>query len=247
MANKGNKVSGKTVGKQRDTNGACSWLCARPPAWYLASVLIVLGAFPANAFAARTSLPSPQRSAVPAACLGGDDYNATSEADVIVAGLVQAWQVFGRPQLPGSLVAIRLTLAIDRIFKGRMAGTASVIDTTSLLQDPHGQQFWLGGRETCGAFDDDPTGAYVIIGLTRWRDGTYRTELRRTFFVGAGSRGAEYQQALNRLTALNPHQLPDTAAPAFEACRMVAISVLLLAGGYTVRSRSRWMPPRSRR
>jgi hypothetical protein len=135
------------------------------------------------------------------ACSAGDDFDPIAGSELVVGGWVIAWQ--DRPDLStmGELHAVAIDLQVDRVFKGTLPAGFEVIDNGSYMPGADG---WFGGLGACGSFDADPTGSYVIAGLSRAEDGTYQMNRLRTFFVGKAPSGSNYETALARLSRIAP-------------------------------------------
>jgi hypothetical protein len=75
---------------------------------------------------------------------------------------------------------------VELTLKGPASPTVEALDVASLINDRQGpiSGKWGGSGGSCGAFDVDPTGKYVFLALVRAEDGTLRTSLPLTFFVG---------------------------------------------------------------
>jgi hypothetical protein len=92
---------------------------------------------------------------------------------------------------------VRVTLNVEASFKGNAGpGAIEFYDTASLFREGQGPPGWHGSSGSCGAFNADPTGHYVLLGLARAEDGTLRSHLLRTFFIGERSEfsGARYDR-----------------------------------------------------
>jgi hypothetical protein len=145
------------------------------------------------------------------ACSTGPEFNPVAEADLIVGGRIVGWE-----ELPGGsnspFTPIRLTLEVDQHLKGAASATVTFVDQSSVYSS-NGQIVWAGASGSCGAFDSDPTGQYVVLGLDTAPDGGLASNLLLTFFNGAEPSGEAYTRALERLTAL-AERLTPTAEPA---------------------------------
>ncbi len=149
------------------------------------------------------------------ACSVGPDFDAVESADIIVAGRVTGWELIthftrwdpksAEPPVDdrnyyGPYQPIRLYLEVERVYKGPRVTSIGIIDAAS-LEIYDGVQQWVGSSGTCGAFDSDPSGQYVILGLGHDRFGRYRPSLPLAFFVGAEPAGDRYERALKRVNA----------------------------------------------
>jgi hypothetical protein len=135
------------------------------------------------------------------ACSAGEDFDPIGSADLVVGGWIEGWRE--RPDLStmGELQAVELDLRPERAFKGSLPADLVVIDSGSYF--PRSGD-WHGGAGACGSFDADPSGLYLIAGLTRAQDGTYRMNRLRTFFLGQSASGIYYDKAVTRLTQIAP-------------------------------------------
>jgi hypothetical protein len=151
------------------------------------------------------------------ACSAGADFDPLADATVIVGGRITGWDlgpptpIAGPP--PGlSNVPLRVTMAVEHAFKGQPTSPLTFLDYGSHLAVGHAATRYpdlsvgVGG---CSVFHtDDPTGQYVVLGLSRRADGQLVASRLLTFFLGDGPHGATYAQALARLAVLGPAKLP---------------------------------------
>ena len=150
------------------------------------------------------------------ACSAGPDFDPVKDSEVIVEGRLLGYEILPDApiaELPKSdgtqdpYVPIRVDMAVTRVFKGDVAGgVIAIVDPVSLgapLSGSEGRR-WIGSGGACGAFDEDPTGKYAIMGLSEQDDGTYRPNRLRWLFYGDGPSGEAYQRALTRLSVLPP-------------------------------------------
>jgi hypothetical protein len=146
------------------------------------------------------------------ACSAGDDFNPVESSEVVVAGYVTGWDEVSSPAGPPTYQPVRLTIQVDRMLKGAAQDFLYVYDVASLINQSQRQMsgHWAGGGGACGAFDADPKGKYVVLGLSRSsEDGSLRTNRLRTFFVGdkselTGEREAEILGHLSRFGLIVP-------------------------------------------
>lgn len=145
------------------------------------------------------------------ACSVGPDWNPVAESDIIISGVVTGWQRVPHPAGSPDMGfdAIRLSIAVEDVLKGEAGGNLAAVDTASLHKDT-GQ--WLGSSGACGAFNADPTGLYVFLGLRRAEDGSLRTSLPQMFFIGERESfaGARYVRTGEILTSFGLTRLPAT-------------------------------------
>ena len=155
------------------------------------------------------------------ACSAGPDYNPVTASDLIVAGRVTGWELTepdpsserakdGRTM---ASVSPRVTLVVDRVLKGRAPGELTFRDAPGGIYVAEAASarypqysFWVGG---CASFLQDPTGSYVVLGLSGG-DGVYAAHRTTTFFVDDGPGGPVFERVIARLTAADPSVLPAT-------------------------------------
>jgi hypothetical protein len=135
------------------------------------------------------------------ACSAGDDFDPIGSADLVVGGWITGWHE--RPELStmGELQAVEVEINVERVFKGPLPADLVIVDTGSYFPRAAG---WYGGSGACGSFDADPSGLYVVAGLTWAEDGTYRMNRLRTLFLGQTASGLYYDKAVTRLTQIAP-------------------------------------------
>jgi hypothetical protein len=182
------------------------------------------------------------------ACSAGPDFNPLTESDIIVGGRVRDWQPLHNQVARDQFIPIQVTLDVDQSFKGRPTDSITFVDVSSRQALSTTEAIWVGGSGPCGAFDSDPIGKYVILGLTQEQDGTYQTHRLLTFFLGSAPQGHIYEQALARLAAFQPAPLPNTgdsplgspwigSSPALD--QLVLVGLTLLLGGHALVAISR--------
>jgi hypothetical protein len=149
------------------------------------------------------------------ACSVGEDFSAVDASDVIVAGRITAWELVENVRRwdpktgdepiddpnfygPGPYNPIRLQLDVEHVYKGPRMATVSMVDANS-LEIYNGVERWVGSSGACGAFDADPSGQFVILGLNRDHFERYRTGLPLVFFVGPEPAGEHYERATDGL------------------------------------------------
>ncbi len=144
----------------------------------------------AIALAAAVSTSSPRNAL---ACSADPSFDPVAESDVILGGQITAWT----PLVPaidrGMFVPVRLDMRIDHVWKGTLDAAPRVVDETSLTLlpaiDDNGvvasgyRVIWAGASGACGALDEDPTGAYAVLGLSQQPDGSLRTNRLTTFYL----------------------------------------------------------------
>lgn len=154
------------------------------------------------------------------ACNGDPDFNPVTEADVIVAGRITGWELgLPRPVEPPpenlADVPVQVTIAVTHVVKGSAPDRLVFYDSggrfaaeLAAVRYPN-LSVGIGG---CSAFDADPTGLSVVMGLHRGEGRDYRASRLLLFFEGDALAGVRYQDALARLAALGPVTLPRTGA-----------------------------------
>jgi hypothetical protein len=188
--------------------------------------------------------PRPAR-----ACSAGPEFDKVADSEVIVAGRLDRWERAGEARGAGEFVPIRVTMTVERVFKGDAMPTIAIIDHGSLIDYPvqgtgATRIVWGGAGGACGSFDADPTGRYAIMGLRRPPNGTYGANRLLTFFLGDEPVGDGFEFAMNRLVPLQPGRLPRTGAASAELDPAPAvlptafgISTLIVAGAILVMPR----------
>ncbi len=173
---------------------------------FVAAVLVILGL-----------VASPvvrQQSAY--ACSAGSGFNPVASSDVVVAGIVRSWEVVDAPGGPTMFQPVIVTIETERVLKGSVPGVLEARDMSSLIRAGQGAatESWAGGSGACGAFDFDPTGKYVVLGLSKAEDGTLHTHRLHTFFVGdrAELTASRYQSILDHLTGFGLIVPPATGS-----------------------------------
>lgn len=135
--------------------------------------------------------PDPAR-----ACSPGPGYDPRAESDVIIEGRVQRWT----PSLgtTGMFTHVVIDVSVIRVLQGSTPnGTISFVDRASYVAE---RDSWEPGG-SCGSFNEDPEGAFLVIGLTKGADGLWHSSRLRIFFIGEGPSGPDYEAAIRRFTA----------------------------------------------
>jgi hypothetical protein len=199
------------------------------------------------------------RSAAPVAhaCSGGGHPVETS--DVIVAGRISGWSPIenatrfqGGPDIPfddpnyyGPYDPIRVQLEVERVYKGNVPQRINLVDGSSLS----GNQWW-GASGACGAFDFDPTGKYVVFGLSIDDFGRYRSNRLLNFYIGDQPPTDYSSRFMTDLSVLLPGYAPSVAAekstdsdtssllPVAAAAGVAITLVVLLAAAFAWRRRA---------
>ncbi|MPZ48301.1 MAG: hypothetical protein GEU75_03145 [Dehalococcoidia bacterium] len=148
------------------------------------------------------------------ACSAGDDFNPVSSSEVIVMGTITGWQPVTAPaNIPthSTFQTVEVTISVDRTLKGTPVSSLVAVDTSSLIREGQGPAgAWVGSSGACGAFNADPTGMYVLMGLSRTDGGALRTHLLHTFYIGEKDQlsGPRYERIRERLAAYGLTTLP---------------------------------------
>lgn len=184
--------------------------------------------------------------AVVFACSADETFDPVAESDVIVGGRIAGYEElpvgFDRPPF----VPIRLHLDSAVVWKGTIAPDALIVDAASLypLRDaadqPTTNRRWVGSGGACGAFDEDPTGAYVVLGLMRQPDGTLRTNRLTTFYIGRAPYDASGVADLNARLGL---PVVGGAAPPRDGHRLALYSLGMGLAFVVLGSALRWQRP----
>jgi len=192
---------------------------------------------------------------VASACSGGSDFDPIASSDIVVMGTITAWEKVSTPTLLPTFQPIRLTITVDQTLKGPHSATVHAYDVASLINDAQGpiSGRWAGSSGACGAFNTDPAGMYVFLGLHRDEDGTLRTNLLRTFYIGERSEfaGFRYERTREVMASFGLILPPSTGsgglvqAPArgdastsnYGSAAAVVVSVTLVAIATRPRSR----------
>src|SRR5829696_2593354 len=126
------------------------------------------------------------------ACTPVPSFNPVSDSDVVVAGRVTGWERTGAP--PTTIgIPIRIRLAVDEVFRGSAESEIAIFDD-SLRPDGR----WIGA-DNCKPFNSDPTGSYVLMGLTRRPAGGYAGSIYARLSYGDEPSSAAYRDAVERL------------------------------------------------
>jgi hypothetical protein len=184
------------------------------------------------------------------ACSVGNEFNPVAQSEVIVMGRVTDWRPVDTPTgFPAGspFQSVAMTVDVDVVLKGAPAPRMEFIDVASYRKDaPSGHNPWAGSGGSCGALNDDPTGKYVLMGLSRTSDGSLRSGLPLTFFIGDREQlsGETYDRIRTRLAGFGLATLPSTGQgpPEDEAgvnYTLLALAGLFALGGASVVVRSR--------
>jgi len=161
---------------------------------------------------------------------GGGDPVALSE--VIVGGWITDW----KPANPGptnQVEPVTIQMSVDRVFKGALDDQTTLqFVNYQMLDYSHQEVGWDGGLVgSCSAFEVDPKGKYVIIGVVKNEAGQYQTDLFYRFYLGDNPPTENAFAANSRLAKLIPF-LPvaggENQSPSWIL--LIAGSALLLTG-----------------
>ena len=143
------------------------------------------------------------------ACSAGSDWDPIADSDVIVEGRITGWTEAGESSAP-MFTTVQVYLDLQKTWKGN--ATTTFVDPTSRLKGP--ADAWGGGGGACGVFDEDPTGAYVILGLSYSPAGQGQLVSNRlkVLYMGEASEGERYEAALERLASLSSVRPPVTGS-----------------------------------
>jgi hypothetical protein len=166
------------------------------------------------------------------ACSTGPDFNPVRESDLIVEGRIAGYEATS-DVAEYNFLPVEVSVVIERTLKGNASGTIAIVDDSSLAAPRPGlteSPRWEGSSGACGAFDLDPTGKWIVMGLSIAEDGTYSSSRILTFYLGNGPTGEEYQQALSRLASFEEAAgLPVTGSAAPSSRSATAVGVFLSA------------------
>jgi len=171
------------------------------------------------------------------------DCDPVRDSDVIVGGRVTGWTRSPRPGRDPSAIALDVHLMVDSVWKGSAARETTVSDPASLANLRHPSDgdpdhfTWLGGSGGCQAFNEDPTGRYVILGYVVSGSNPITVSGPLVFYIGSEPLGQPYEAALERLrTAGNPYPpaagnssaAPSSSEPSDDWLVIAAIGAGLL-------------------
>lgn len=201
-------------------------------------------------------------SARPLACSAGPDDDPVASSDVIVAGRIADWTIWrdADPPPPAGTKApdrspyaqVRISLEQTAFLKGALPAGARIIDAASLYHTPattgaDAGYDWHGSAGSCGAFDEDPTGKYAVLGLRRADDATYRISGPTTFYLSREPYDLDVLQRrdarLRRLSlpeaGVAPPIIARSSRPELIELSLLFAGVELAAAGARLRQRSR--------
>ncbi len=164
--------------------------------WHLVAAGILTGAV---AVALHMIAPTPVY-----ACSGDfSDFDPVATSEIIVEGRIVDAEV--SPEQPGAYFDIRAEISVQRVWKGQAALEMIALPRLDTPSDPSNEQIgslWVLSTGVCNAFGSfDPTGSYVIVGLTQRDDGTLVAGRFHLFYLGDDAGGKEYVRALQRMAS----------------------------------------------
>jgi len=189
------------------------------------------------------------------ACSPGPDFDPVAESELIVGGRITGWKLVenvrrwdpksSQPEPtadpnywgPASFDPIRLAMSVDRVYKGTSAAEIELFSANTMSISPEGgvNKYVWGSGASCGAFDNDPTGGYFILGLVADQFGRLHPSLLLTFYIGPQPPVGPGDTVVARLEGLglSAWSLPDGGGPpepvgggAAERAAAVALAVL---------------------
>jgi len=176
---------------------------------------------------------------VPAAhaCSPDPDYNPAKSADLIVAGRVTGWREAGSEfGVPSPIV---IQIAVDEVIKGPPRSQVDFIDLWS-FDSRLGEQAWSNAMSPCGnQFGSDPTGDYLVMGLSESEDEEGTFYRGTVFFRGSDPKGGDYE---SEVTRIHDELETDWAELILRIGPWVGVGSLLLAmiaTGYFLRRRGK--------
>lgn len=146
--------------------------------------LVLVALVPLTLIGASLARPAPAQG-----CSAGDPWDPIEESEMIVGGWIGGYTPLPDRSRVGMFTPVRLEMRIDHVWKGRLPPGAEIVDRASLMLQPvftdseelHGA--WAGPSGACGAFDEDPSGHYAVVGLVTAPDGTLQTMRLRVFYL----------------------------------------------------------------
>ena len=171
------------------------------------------------------------------ACSADETWDPRAESDVIIGGQVLGYEVLPEPSA-GIYQKVRLNIRIDHVWKGGVSGREIVDGASYVLREDR----WLGSGGACGAFDDDPAGRYVVLGLYDSGQGQLLTTSLRTFYIGDDPYNPASVVGFGRfplgLPLAGGHDSPTFdwgVMPTAVALGVLALAVTLLGAGVRLR------------
>jgi len=167
------------------------------------------------------------------ACSVGENFDPVASSEVIVEGRITGWEdiedaIEWNPKTDendpsdnenyyGPYDAIRFDLEVQRVLKGDVHERIALVSGNT-LQTFRGERLWVGSSGACGAFNDDPTGKWVVLGLHMDQHGRYTPSLPLTFFVGDAPMGDRYAERMDMIeTVTGPGGPPKGLPPQPDA------------------------------
>jgi hypothetical protein len=134
------------------------------------------------------------------ACSVGPGFDPVAISDVIVGGRIASFERLLVSQGTGETVGdakgaswftpVVLDFEVQHVWKGQIGEDETIVDSNSLVvaEDPVSgdeQVMWRGASGSCGALDADPTGMFVVAGLSKEEDGSLGISRVTTFYLGS--------------------------------------------------------------
>ncbi len=158
------------------------------------------------------------------ACTPVPGYDAVASSAVIVEGRVVAWRDLGGTE-------IEYDLAVERVFKGTGVSAGSTIQVRDF--GSHQDGMWISSGGLCGTFAGDPTGTWLVAGLTS-EDAGWSTSLPDRFYNAAEPGGELYDAVVDRVRERAAPGPPATGqgngASSGAAVGITAVSILVGLG-----------------
>jgi hypothetical protein len=146
-----------------------------------------------------------------------------SEFDAIVEGRITDWEIIADatrvdplsgeypvndPNFYGPYEPLRFHMLVERTYSGTTSDPVTMVAGNTARSNA-GVMSWVGSSGACGAFDEDPTDKWVILGLYEDQFGRYYPSIFGSFFIGPEAEGPEYQEAVAELAS----ELPADGGP----------------------------------
>ncbi len=137
------------------------------------------------------------------ACSCGNECDPSfPHEQIIVEGRIAGWTRL-RDNPPGVFTPIAVSIVIERVYRGSVPTAFTMVDGASLMttQSNGTGLRWAGATGSCGTFDEDPTGLWVIAALRLDDFGRYRMNRLATPFLAREPTGEQYNRLVASLTA----------------------------------------------
>lgn len=153
------------------------------------------------------------------ACVVDESFDPVESAEVIVSGRVTGWIQLPKPTPPPgtidnplSYTPILVGLDVSEAYKSAMPKHIEFVAPGSLIAPPGYDPMW-GGAGSCGIFEQDPTGQYVVLGLRKSLDGVWVAGKLLDLYVGSNPEGERYDRSIAALSAHGLTALPAGGGP----------------------------------